>query len=216
MNSEEKYKSILRQYLPISAVDSIYTFVVANNVQLKIVRQRKTKLGDYRRPLPPRQTSHRITINGDLKPFFFLLVLLHEMAHLNTFLRYGWKSVQDHGAEWQDEYRKLMIQYFSAGHFPPAAYPIYERYVSSLPLNATAGRELELLLRQCDADGTVSPELLLQDIPLGSLFRIASSPQRLFRVDEKRRTRFLCTELVSGRKFTVSGLSPVVLETRHL
>ena len=112
--SPEEYKSILAKYLPIEVVDSIYDYLNRFSVHLHITRKRSSKLGDYRWP----QRGHNyqeISVNGDMNRYQFLMVLLHEMAHLNTHQRHG-NEVQPHGHEWQEEYRMLLRQYL--GYFP--------------------------------------------------------------------------------------------------
>ena len=207
MASEEEYKSILRRYLPLSAVDPIYDYIVANGVRFHIKRQRTSKLGDYRMP-QPHHNYNEISVNGDLSPHLFLLVLLHEMAHLETFKAYG-RTVQPHGHEWQRQYRDLLVAYFNGGHFPNEIYPLLKKYIAHIPLNRAAGNELERKLKELDNPNS-EKELLLKDLPLGSRFRLKSRPQTVFLSIEKRRTRFRCSDEATGRAYLVSGDAPVV------
>ncbi|MBP5190576.1 MAG: hypothetical protein J6031_06635, partial [Bacteroidales bacterium] len=71
MTNEEQNKAILRRYLPPSAVNPIYDYIVANGVHFHIKRQRTSKLGDYRMP-QPRHNYNEISVNGDLSPHLFL------------------------------------------------------------------------------------------------------------------------------------------------
>ena len=207
MASEEEYKSILRRYLPLSAVDPIYDYIVANGIRFHIKRQRTSKLGDYRMP-QPHHNYNEISVNGDLSPHLFLLVLLHEMAHLETFKAYG-RTVQPHGHEWQRQYRDLLVAYFNGGHFPNEIYPLLKKYIAHIPLNRAAGNELERKLKELDNPNT-EKELLLKDLPLGSRFRLKSRPQTIFLSIEKRRTWFRCSDEATGRAYLVSGDAPVV------
>lgn len=207
MASEEEYKSILRRYLPLSAVDPIYDYIVANGVRFHIKRQRTSKLGDYRMP-QPRHNYNEISVNGDLSPHLFLLVLLHEMAHLETFKAYG-RTVQPHGHEWQRQYRNLLVAYFNAGHFPNEVYPLLKKYTAHIPLNRAAGNELERRLKEIDNPCT-EKELLLKELPIGSRFRLKSRPQAVFLSIEKRRTRFRCCDETTGLAYLISGDAPVV------
>ena len=207
MASEEEYKSILRRYLPLSAVDPIYDYIVANGIRFHIKRQRTSKLGDYRMP-QPHHNYNEISVNGDLSPHLFLLVLLHEMAHRETFKAYG-RTVQPHGHEWQRQYRDLLVAYFNGGHFPYEIYPLLKKYIAHIPLNRAAGNELERKLKELDNPNT-EKELLLKDLPLGSRFRLKSRPQTVFLSIEKRRTRFRCGDEATGRAYLVSGDAPVV------
>lgn len=203
MTNEEQNKAILRRYLPPSAVDTIYNYIVANGVRFHITRQRTSKLGDYRMP-QPRHNYNEISINGDLSPHLFLLVLLHEMAHLETFKAYG-RTVQPHGHEWQQQYRNLLVQYFNDGHFPTEIYPQLKKYTAHIPLNRAAGNELERRMKEIDNPEDSAHITLLKDLPVGSTFRIKTRPEMLFRSIEKRRTRFRCVEVKSNRPYLVNG-----------
>ena len=76
----------LQKYLPERAVDSIFELIRINDVHLKIVNQRQSKHGDYRR-VPGG--AHVITINNSLNKYAFLITLVHEIAHLVAFENYG-------------------------------------------------------------------------------------------------------------------------------
>ena len=208
MTQEEQYKGILGHYLPDTAVNSVFDFLNSHSVHFHISRQRSSKLGDYRMP-QLRHQYHEISINGDLSPHLFLLVLLHEMAHLNTFLVFG-RNVQAHGHEWQEEYRKLLIQYFDEGCFPQETAPLFKKYIAKIPLNRATGQELERQLARIDNPEKSLDELLLRDLPLGSRFCIKARPQTIFRSVEKRRTRYRCVDEKTGTPYLVNGSAVVV------
>ena len=84
----------LSPYLPAGTEGYVAQFILTYHIEFKIAKKRKTKLGDYRQPY--RGSSHRISVNGDLNPYSFLITTLHEIAHLLTFVRFG-NRVQPHG-----------------------------------------------------------------------------------------------------------------------
>lgn len=213
MTLEEKYKGTLAKYLPASAVDSIFGYLNSNRVFLHITRRRSSKLGDYRfRKESGSPSGHEISVNGDLPPYMFLLVLLHEMAHLEVHLQYG-RTVQPHGHQWQQIYRTLLRNYSDAGHFPQEARPLIEKYTAAIPLNRAIGRRLENLLTDFGRDGSAAAtRTRLCDLPEGSLFRLKEHPSILFRSLEKRRTRYRCMDENSKKEYLVSGNAEVVSE----
>lgn len=210
MTREEEYKSILARYLPPTAVEPIYSFISENSVRFKISASRTSKLGDYRCP-SPEHPHHEISVNGDLPQYFFLMVLLHEMAHMKTFLAYG-RKVQPHGHEWQQQYRNLLIEYFNGGHFPPETYPLFKKYTSHIPLNRAAGQALEKALKKYGLEENDISHLTLSDIPIGSCFRLQSKPDRTFKNIEKRRTRHLCVDVKTNLRYLISGSAEVINE----
>lgn len=208
-NKAEQYKDTLRRYLPEAAVEFVFQYLTqTNTVRFIITRERHSKLGDYRWPNKER-SYHQITINGNLNPYFFLWVLLHEMAHLDTWKTYR-LTVQPHGHEWQSAYASLITQHRDI--FPEEIQPLFSRYIRRIPLHNPTMREIEAKLRRYDPDYNPSDEpLLLKDIPLGSRFTIKGKEELVFILREKRRTRYLCTDAATNREYTVSGMAPVII-----
>ena len=106
----------LKQYLPEGSFDEVSGYLLQYKVQLTITRERKSVLGDYRNSFADK--NHRISVNGNLNPYSFLITLLHELAHLFTYERFGHR-VQAHGPEWKNEYSKVLSQFLLKKIFPP-------------------------------------------------------------------------------------------------
>ena len=53
----------LEKYLPESAVSSCFELIKVNHVHLKIVNERVTRHGDYRRR---KDGNHQVTVNASL------------------------------------------------------------------------------------------------------------------------------------------------------
>ncbi len=77
---------ILKKYLPDRAVGPCLVLIRETGVHLKIVNQRVTRHGDYRK-MP--DGTHQITVNATLNKYRFLITLVHEIAHLVAFGNYG-------------------------------------------------------------------------------------------------------------------------------
>jgi hypothetical protein len=121
-NSASGPTEIVRPYLPVAAVDHVARLLEGLAVDLRVVRPRRTKLGDHRPPPAPLR-PHRITVNADLNPYAFLTTLLHEVAHAATWERHrgGFlrrRRLRPHGAEWKREFSAVLAPVVEAGVFP--------------------------------------------------------------------------------------------------
>ena len=75
-------KEILARYIPERALEPAFQLIVKCNVHLKIVNERVTRHGVYRKTPDGR---HQITVNSSLNKYRFLITLIHEIAHLVAF-----------------------------------------------------------------------------------------------------------------------------------
>ena len=207
LTTEERYRAILHNHLPPDAVEWVYGYLEHHKVHFHITRQRHSKLGDYRW-VQPRHPYHEISVNGDLNPYLFLWVFLHEAAHLETHAKHGTR-VAPHGHEWQAEYAALLRQHLQL--FPSETQSAIILYTSRIPLARATGRNVESMLHRHDSgfDPDAPPPLRLDDLPAGTLFRLKSTPERTFRSVEHRRTRWLCIEPATGRRYTIGGSAEV-------
>ena len=204
MTTEERYRRILGNHLPAQAVEGVYAYLDHHRVHFHITRQRTSKLGDYRWP-QPKHPYHEISINGDLNPYLVLWVFLHEAAHLETHLKHPGAS--PHGHEWQGEYSALIATH--TPFFPPEVQPLLARLTQRVPLSRTLMRQAEEKMHHHDADYAATEHLTLDDLPAGSRFRLKSRPDLLFESLERRRSRWLCRDLVSGRQYTILASAEV-------
>ncbi len=115
MAKQEAPLQQLKSYLPEGSFEDVLYYLQHYKVQLTITRERKSILGDYRHSFAEK--NHRISVNGNLNQYAFLITLLHELAHLFTYERFGHK-VQAHGMEWKNEYSKVLAQFLLKKIFP--------------------------------------------------------------------------------------------------
>ena len=221
MTTEEKYRRILANHLPpdrverdpqgatltLSAVERVYDYLNLHRVHFHITRGRASKLGDYRWP-QGEHNYHEMSINGDLNPYLFLWVFLHEAAHLETHLKHP--KVSPHGHEWQQEYARLIDHH--AVLFPSEVQPLLQRYTRCIPLNRSILRQIEAMLHRYDPGYSDEEHLTLDGLPVGSRFRMKAKPDILFESVERRRTRWLCRDVVTGRQYTVAATAEVITE----
>ena len=194
----------LTQYLPSGSFDEVSHYLQHYKVQLTITRERKSVLGDYRNSHAGQ--NHRISVNGNLNPYAFLITLLHELAHLFTYERFGHR-VQAHGAEWKNEFSKVLAQFLLKKVFPP---DIHKTLLTSLQNPAASSCADVALLRilhlyDVKKDGTA----LIESLPAGTLFTIKGDRQ--FLKGDKVRKRYKCTEVATGKVYLFSPVYEVDL-----
>ncbi|MBN2682412.1 MAG: SprT-like domain-containing protein [Bacteroidales bacterium] len=202
MSDEHQYKVILRRFLPENYVDTAFVLLKNDNVNLKITKTRNTKLGDYRPPFNGK--GHRITINGELNPFEFLITFLHEFAHLNINKSFG-NKVKPHGKEWKLEFRNLLSTVLKKDIFPTEIEEKIEKVVfSKKGFSNILIDELRLKM----GEYSKRQKILVKDLEIGTKFLLKSG--RTFVLGEKRRTRYSCKEIGGHRVFSVHPLAEVV------
>jgi hypothetical protein len=193
----------LSQFLPDGATAPVLGFLQQFKVHLTITRARRTVLGDYRNAA--RDRNHRISVNGNLNKYAFLITLLHELAHLLTWEQYGHR-VQAHGREWKNIYGQLLAQFIQHKIFPA---DIEQSLLASLHNPAASSCAEEALMRvlyRYDAPKSQAHRLV-EELPPGATFRIDGG--RIFKKGEKMRKRYRCTELATGKIYLFSAVYEV-------
>ena len=197
---------IVRPYLPVAAVDHVARLLEGLAVDLRVVRPRRSKLGDHRPPPSPLR-PHRITVNADLNPYAFLTTLLHEVAHAATWERHrgGFlrrRRLRPHGPEWKQEFSWVLAPVVEAGVFPDDVATAVARSLQNPAAATCSDRDLLLALARYDQppEGRVRVEQLVE----GTWFRIDG--RHAFRAGRLVRTRRQCFAAGSGREYRVHGL----------
>ena len=68
-------------YIPVNSFDYVKKIISDDNLVLKVVKERKTKHGDFRKL---KNGSNQITLNYNKNQFRFLITLIHELAHFRV------------------------------------------------------------------------------------------------------------------------------------
>lgn len=204
-NRREQYHRVLSKYLPEDFVDQVTDLLIKHTVHFKIVKPRKTKLGDFRVNGP--NDKPQITVNGDLNPYAFLVTTLHEFAHLLSFQEYG-PRIAPHGPEWKQTYRELLYPVLESNALPDRLKKALEH--SILHMKASSSNDLQLQRVLLTFDERDDNMTTLESLEKNSTFALNG---RIFLKGKLRRTRYLCTEIRSGRQFLISALAQV--EEKH-
>lgn len=197
-------KITLERYLPEDSLSLCMDLLSSEPVQLKIVRPRKTKFGDYRFP-KEKDTRHRISINSNLNPYAFLITLVHEMAHLKAFKKFG-RRIKAHGPEWQDTFYHLSQPFIREGIFPDdLKLYLQQSLIKGVASSCTDINLYRILKKYDQPDEQV---LHLEDLADGQIFQLHGN--KIFKKGPKLRKRFKCLNLENGREYMVHPLVEVV------
>ena len=202
MPKQEAPLDYLRRFIPESAVMKVLEYLNQYKVHLTITRERKTVLGDYRHAT--QYQAHRISVNGTLNPYAFLITLVHELAHLVTFTQYG-NRVQSHGKEWKTLYAVLLSEFLKEKIFPADIQQAILKSLHDLPASSCADEGLMRVLRKYDRNN--EGMVLVEDLPEGQLFDIGEG--RIFKKGKKLRKRYQCLEIKTGKMYLFSPIYEV-------
>jgi SprT protein len=194
---EDAFVKKMQRYMPERICRIIYSWLVKYPVKVRISKPRKTKLGDYR--IGGNRKQPIISVNGDLNPYAFTVTLTHEIAHHVDFLQR--KTLESpHGSSWKSVYSDLLLELLAADAFPDILTPAIARHIKNPKAASCSDPVLLRELRAYDLE----PKTVLSDLPEGAEFIIVSN-QRLFQKGKLKRTRFLCTEIQTNKRFMVHG-----------
>ena len=192
----------LRSYLPEGSFEHVVHYLVTYKVHLTLTRERRTILGNYQNRIHDK--THRISVNGTLNPYSFLITLLHELAHMLTFEKFG-RRILPHGREWKNEYGLILSQFIPQKIFPPEIEKILMESLLSPGASTCADSHLTRALRKYD--GKNEEWVLVEELNQDAIFRIKDG--RIFKKGMKVRTRYKCSEIPGGKVYLFSGVYEV-------
>ena len=198
----ERFRKIIKRYVPENAIDYCVEIWKGNPFSFKVTRQRRSKIGDYR--FNKTTGNHEITINGSLNRYAFLITFLHEVAHLLQYEKYG-NNRPPHGWTWKNLFQDLMEPVLSPTVFPPEVLGQLKTHMQNPRASSQADPALSRLLRRYDREDG-HDELYLEELTEGDSFFLNG---RAFTKIRKRRTRSLCRENKTGKKFLISEMAQV-------
>ncbi len=204
MSKKEVPLHALSAYLPDGSLEPVLDYLHRYKIHLTITRERNSILGDYRHAV--HQKNHRISVNGNLNKYAFLVTLLHEIAHLLTFEQFG-NSIAPHGKEWKNEYSKILALFLLKKIFPA---DIEKALLKSLQNPSATSCGEEHLMRVLKRYDERKPgEVLIEDLQVGQLFKLKDG--RVFRKAEKMRKRHKAIDVKTGALYLFSAVYEVEL-----
>lgn len=183
-------KEILSNYIPNRAVEGVLLLLEKHPITIKIVNNRNTKHGDFRKL---KNGNYQITINNTLNKYQFLLTLIHEIAHFATYKKY--RKVKPHGNEWKQVFQHLMLPFLHPEIFSPNMLPHLATYLKNPKASTSSDIKLSLAFKEFDKN---SGKNYIFELPTGSIFTFNN---KTYKIGNKRRTRYECIELKSYKRY---------------
>lgn len=202
MSKKEAPLEALRSFLPEGTFEKLSTYIYEHRIHLTITRERTSVLGDYRNAVQGK--NHRISINGNLNKYAFLYTLIHEIAHLLTFTKYGHR-VASHGKEWKQQFSALLKEFVHADLFPVDIKHAIAESMNNPAASSCAEDGLLRVFRRYDQGK--KDVFFVEELEHGECFRLTDG--RIFRREEKLRKRFRCTELSTNKVYLFSPVYEV-------
>lgn len=195
-------QNVLKQYIPETAIPRVLELLAHDNLTVKVKNERKTRHGDYKR-LP--NGKHQITVNSNLNSYRFLITLIHEIAHFEAYKVYG-RFIKPHGIEWKHTFQHLMLPFLNPDTFPIELLPLLAKHFKNPKASSDTDSDLSLALKQFDE---ANDKFFVFEVPLGKTFKLYNG--KVFLKGEKRRKRFECVEVKSGKLYLFNPNAEVEL-----
>lgn len=200
MNKYEFYQ-LTTSHFPEAALDYCCDLWRLYDFTLKISKDRKTKLGDFR--YTRLTNEYQVSVNKGLNPYAFLITYIHEVAHVCTYRRYK-NKVKPHGPEWQQNFRQLAAPLLTSEVFPADILKPLMAYLQNPAASTSGCPPLTMALRCYDKQDHA--QQLLAQLETGTKFIFKD---RTFIKVGKKRTRALCQDLHNGRNYLIPEVAQV-------
>ena len=182
----------LLDFIPVEAQLMVKELLTIDHLTIKIKKERKTRHGDYRQ-LP--NGKHQITVNSNLNSYRFLITLIHEIAHFEAYKTYE-RSIKPHGKEWKQTFQHLMLPFLRPEIFPLELLPLLAKHFKNPKASSDTDVPLAFALKQFDES---NDKHYVFEVALNQTFKLYNG--RVFKRGNKRRKRYECVEVNSGKLY---------------
>ena len=185
-------QTTLLDYLPADSHTMIASILNNDALIVKVKNERKTKHGDYRELA---NGKHQITVNSNLNSYRFLITLIHEIAHFEAYNKFG-RFIKPHGKEWKQTFQHLMLPFLRPEIFPRELLPLLAKHFKNPKASSDTDAQLALALKRFDES---NDKTYVFELSLNQTFKLYNG--RVFKRGNKRRKRYECVELNSGKLY---------------
>jgi len=197
-------QTTLQSYIIPEAFPKISALLKYDNLNILVKKERRTRHGDYRQL---SNGKHQITVNSNLNKYRFLITLIHEIAHFETYKKYG-RGIKPHGMEWKATFQELMLPFINPEIFPKTILPLLANHFKNPRASSDTDVKLAYALKQFDQP---NDKTYIFEVPLGSRFKIHKG--REFIKGKKRVKRYECIEIKTGKHYLFNPNAEVEILT---
>ena len=188
---------LFQKYFPALTTNYCFNLWKEYQFKFKVTRPRQSKLGDY---CYRRDRGHQITVNSNLNPYSFLVTYIHEVAHLQTFNQFG-NKLEPHGKEWKRHFRETFQPLLKPEILPIELIIPLTEYLKNPAATTQGAKPLVNALRLFDTNIDLD-SIVLTSIEVGENFELNG---RMFTKGELRRSRFLCIDQLSRKRYVIAS-----------
>ena len=178
-------------YIPKMSVKGLMKLIDNENLSIKVVKQRITKHGDFRKL---NNQNCIITVNKCNNKYRFLMTLIHEIAHHYTYKEN--KFAKPHGIKWKKMFKIISQPFLNTNIFPESLLNSLLEHMknpkSSFSYDSKLSKELDKY------DEAKDDMVYLDQLPSNSLFTYRG---KKFIKIEKKRKRYLCECMTNKRNY---------------
>ena len=189
------------ELIPEASHELVKPLIFEKHLNIKIVKVRKTKHGDFKKL---RNGSNQITLNHINNKYRFLITLIHELAHFKVYKNIK-KRVNPHGVEWKNTYKLLMLPFLNNKIFPNDILSKLATHIKNPSASTDSDTNLVVALNKYDYFN--DNKIFLNDLSEDCLFEYDQG--KVFLVKRKLRKRYICKELSTGREYLFSPVARI-------